>query len=46
MENVTLNDQLHFPATLKNQYSIADVLTCLIPHNGVLLEIASGSVEH
>ncbi len=44
MKNV--NDQLHFPATLRNRVAIADVLIKYIPKQGVLLEIASGSGEH
>ena len=46
MEHLHLNDRLNFPATLRNRDSIAGVLTDFIPHQGVLLEIASGSGEH
>ena len=46
MDHVNLNDRLHFPATLRNRDSITDVLRCIIPNQGVLLEIASGSGEH
>ena len=41
-----LNDRLTFPATLRNRVPIADVLDKFLPHNGVVLEIASGSGEH
>jgi len=46
MRNVNPNHRLNFPATLRNRAPIADVLAQLIPQNGVLLEIASGSGEH
>ena len=46
MEHVNLSDRLNFPATLSNRIFIANVLENLIPRNGVLLEIASGSGEH
>ena len=40
------NDRLTFPATLRNRNPIAGVLNEFLPHNGVVLEIASGSGEH
>ena len=46
MLNLSLNDRLNFPATLRNCDAIADVLAKYIPNNGVLLEIASGSGQH
>tara|TARA_B100000700_G_scaffold134801_1_gene150584 strand:+ start:3230 stop:3862 length:633 start_codon:yes stop_codon:yes gene_type:complete len=46
MKDLNSTDRLHFPATLRNQDSIASVLINYIPPNGTLLEIASGSGEH
>tara|TARA_B100001996_G_scaffold337380_2_gene289207 strand:+ start:420 stop:1052 length:633 start_codon:yes stop_codon:yes gene_type:complete len=46
MRNVNSNLRLTFPATSRNRDSIAGILCNLIPNNGVLLEIASGSGEH
>ena len=46
MTNVNPNHRLKFPATSRNRVPIAGVLGQVIPHKGVLLEIASGSGEH
>ena len=46
MENVNFTHGLNFPASLRNRDSIVKVLSDYIPSDGVLLEIASGSVEH
>ena len=46
MKSVSLDDRLNFPATLRNRDSIAGVLSNYISHEGVILEIASGSGEH
>jgi uncharacterized protein DUF938 len=36
----------HAPATARNRGAIAEILTRILPENGVILEIASGSGEH
>jgi hypothetical protein len=36
----------HAPATLRNRDAITDVLRDVLPENGLVLEIASGSGEH
>ena len=46
MENINLDNRLNFPATKRNRNSIAAVLRNYISHNGLFLEIASGSGEH
>ena len=46
MKNLNPNHRLNFPATSRNRVPIAGVLGQIIPNNGVLLEIASGSGEH
>ena len=40
------DDRQHAPATLRNRDFILDVLRDVLPRNGVILEIASGSGEH
>ncbi len=34
------------PAALRNRYPIADLLRDVLPQNGTVLELASGSGEH
>ena len=46
MENKNIDNRLYFPATTRNSDSIAKVLSNYISHNGLILEIASGSGEH
>ena len=36
----------HAPATLRNRDAIADILATILPAQGMILEIASGSGEH
>lgn len=36
----------HAPATVRNRDAIADLLATMLPSNGVVLEVASGSGEH
>ncbi len=46
MENTNIDHRLEFPATKRNRYNIAEVLSKYLPTNGFILEIASGSGEH
>ena len=46
MHDFNLNDRLYFPSTQRNREYIVSVLRNIIPDNGILLEIASGSGEH
>jgi len=41
-----LDNRLFFPATKRNSTFIGDVLSKIIPKNGSILEIGSGSGEH
>ncbi len=41
-----MNERLFFPATQRNYESLKKVLVSLLPSNGSVLEIASGSGEH
>ena len=41
-----MDERLFFPATLRNRAAIGEVLDEFLPHNGITLEIASGSGEH
>ena len=41
-----MDDRLFFPATLRNRTVIGEVLSDILPKNGIVLEIASGSGEH
>ncbi len=41
-----MDDRFFFPATLRNRAPIGDVLMKILPKNGIVLEIASGSGEH
>ena len=41
-----MDNRLFFPATLRNQEPIGNVLADYLPENGTVLEIASGSGEH
>tara|TARA_Y100001968_G_C19282821_1_gene680119 strand:+ start:222 stop:845 length:624 start_codon:yes stop_codon:yes gene_type:complete len=40
------DNRLFFPATERNKYAIAKVITSFLPKSGAILEIASGSGEH
>ena len=46
MDNINADYRLDFPATTRNRYAIAYVLSNYISPNSLLLEIASGSGEH
>ena len=46
MEYLNPDNRLYFPATTRNRYSIAEVLSNYISPNSLFLEIASGSGEH
>ena len=46
MSNPRADNRLFFPATIRNRFSIAEVLSNYLIPNGVFLEIASGSGEH
>ena len=39
-------DRLYFPATERNRASIGDALSAMLPEQGAVLEVASGSGEH
>ena len=39
-------DRLHFPATERNRIPIGNALSAMLPAQGAVLEIASGSGEH
>ncbi len=41
-----MDERLFFPATEKNRGPIGEVLSKILPSNGFVLEIASGSGEH
>ena len=41
-----MDDRLFFPATQRNRDHLIKVLSKIIPKNGIVLEIASGSGEH
>ena len=41
-----MDERLLFPATERNRQPIGDLLETLLPNNGTVLEIASGSGEH
>ena len=41
-----MDNRLFFPATLRNRYSIGDVLSKIVKKKGSILEIGSGSGEH
>ncbi len=40
------NVKLHAPATRRNRDAILEVLRQVLPHEGILLEVASGTGEH
>ena len=40
------NDRLYFPATERNRVPIGNALSAMLPEQGAVLEIASGSGEH
>ena len=46
MKNLSTDNRLNFPATIRNRDSIAEVLSNYVIPNGYILEIASGSGEH
>ena len=46
MKNLSTDNRLKFPATIRNRESIAKVLSNYTIPNGLFLEIASGSGEH
>ena len=41
-----MDERLFFPATERNRGPIGEVLSKILPSNGFVLEIASGSGEH
>ena len=41
-----IKDQLFFPATLRNRYPIREVFSEILPKEGTILEVGSGSGEH
>jgi hypothetical protein len=40
------NEQRHAPATLRNRDAIVEVLRDILPDQGIILEVASGTGEH
>ena len=40
------HNRLYFPATERNRASIGDALSAMLPEQGAVLEVASGSGEH
>ena len=46
MVSPTDQDRLYFPATERNRGPIGDALVEILPQQGSVLEIASGSGEH
>lgn len=46
MTSASIDDRLHFPATSRNADPILDVLKGVLPEQGTVLEVASGSGQH
>ena len=41
-----MDQRLFFPATERNRVPIGDLLAEILPSQGTVLEVASGSIEH